>query len=69
MNLRQDQPVAASKPLYLNVIGGRRVAAADDRAIDVICPSDGAAFAAIARSGAADVEAAVKSARAAFEGA
>jgi aldehyde dehydrogenase (NAD+) len=69
MNIRDERRIAASKPLYLNVIGGRRAPAADDRAIDVVCPSDGEPFAAIARSGPADVDAAVKVARAAFDGA
>jgi aldehyde dehydrogenase (NAD+) len=68
MNARDERP-ATAKPLYFNVIGGRQVPAGDDRALDVICPSDGLPFAAIARSGAADVDAAVKAARAAFEGA
>src|SRR3954468_4626917 len=68
MNARDERPTAA-RPLHLNVIGGRRVPAADDRTIEVICPSDGKPFAAIARSSAADVDAAVKAARAAFEGA
>jgi aldehyde dehydrogenase (NAD+) len=66
MNVRDERRIAASKPLYLNVIGGNRAPAADGRAIDVLCPSDGEPFAAIARSG---VDAAVKAARAAFEGA
>ena len=68
MNARDERP-AGAKPLHLNLIGGRRVPAADDRTIDVLCPSDGKPFAAIARSGAADVDAAVKAARAAFDGA
>ncbi len=51
-----------------NIIGGRLVPALDGRTLDVLCPSDGEAFAAIARSGAADVDAAVGAARAAFEG-
>jgi aldehyde dehydrogenase (NAD+) len=69
MNLRTERPLAASNLLYLNLIGGRRVPAADDRTLDVVCPSTGAPFAATARSGAAEVGAAVKAARASFEGA
>jgi aldehyde dehydrogenase (NAD+) len=69
MNVRDDRHGATVKPLHLNVIGGRQVPARDDRTLDVVCPSDGKPFAAIARSGAADVDAAVKAARAAFEGA
>ena len=68
MNARDERP-AGAKPLHLNVVGGKRVPAADDRTIDVVCPSDGNPFAAIARSGAADIDAAVKAARAAFDGA
>jgi aldehyde dehydrogenase (NAD+) len=68
MNARDERP-AGAKPLHLNVIGGRRVPAADDRTIDVVCPSDGKPFAALARSGAADIDAAVEAARAAFDGA
>ena len=69
MNARDERRIAAATPLYLNLVGGKRVPAADDRTIDVVCPSDGTLFAAIARSGAADVDAAVKAGRAAFEGA
>ena len=55
MNARDERP-AGAKPLHLNLIGGRRVPAADDRTIDVLCPSDGKPFASIARGGAADVD-------------
>jgi aldehyde dehydrogenase (NAD+) len=68
MNLRDDTRTTTSKPFFFNLIGGRRLGAADERTLDVICPSDGLPFAAIARSGAAEVDAAVKAARAAFEG-
>src|SRR5215217_8275112 len=68
MNARDERP-AGAKPLHLNVIGGRRLPAAGDRTMDVLCPSDGKPFAATARSGAADIDAAVKTARAAFDGA
>ena len=37
MNARDERP-AGAKPLHLNLIGGRRVPAADDRTIDVLCP-------------------------------
>ena len=50
-----------------NFIGGKSQPAQDGRTIDVVCPSDGKVFAAIARSGAADVDAAVRSARKAFD--
>ncbi|WP_246736149.1 aldehyde dehydrogenase family protein [Enterovirga aerilata] len=57
------------RPLWLNLIGGERRPAADGRTLDVLCPSDGLPFAAIARSGAPDVDVAVHTARAAFDGA
>lgn len=50
-----------------NVIDGRTIPARSGATIDVACPSDGVVFATIARSDAADVDAAVASARAAFE--
>lgn len=52
---------------YANFIAGKTSPALDGRTIDVICPSDGQVFAAIARSGPADVDAAVKAARRAFD--
>lgn len=63
-----DRRTTPSHSLHLNLIGGRRLPALDNRTIDVVCPSDGLVFAAIARSGAADVDAAVRAARTAFEG-
>ncbi|MAS03810.1 MAG: aldehyde dehydrogenase [Ahrensia sp.] len=51
----------------LNVIGGRMVGAQSGARIEVACPSDGRVFASIPRSGEADVDAAVRSARQAFE--
>src|ERR671913_729597 len=68
MNARDERRIAAATPLYLNLVGGKRVPAADDRTIDVVCPSDGLPFAAIPRSGGADVDAAVAARRAAFDG-
>ncbi|MBO6639282.1 MAG: aldehyde dehydrogenase family protein [Roseitalea sp.] len=50
-----------------NVIGGAPVMAQSGATLDVASPSDGAVFATIARSEAADVDAAVAAARAAFE--
>src|SRR5215213_3569711 len=55
-------------PLQLNLIGGEKRPAADGRVLDVVCPSDGLPFAAVPRSNAADVDAAVAAARAAFDG-
>ncbi len=54
---------------YGNIIDGKSAPAADGRTVEVVCPSDGAAFATIARSGTADVDAAVAAARSAFDGA
>ena len=50
------------------MVGGGWRPAAGGETLDVVCPSDGVVFAAIARGGAADVDAAVATARAAFEG-
>ena len=52
----------------LNFIGNRLVAASDGRTLPMIDPSDGMPFAAIARSGAADVDAAVAEASRARDG-
>ena len=49
-----------------NFINGAKVAAQSGESIDVVCPSDGLVFAQIARSLAADVDAAVQAAHAAF---
>lgn len=48
-------------------IGGRATAPASGESIDVIDPSDGEVFARIARGDAADVDAAVRAARAAYD--
>lgn len=52
---------------HANFIDGKMRPAADGRTIDVVCPSDGQVFATIARSGQADVDAAVRAARVAFD--
>ncbi|GAA5015826.1 aldehyde dehydrogenase family protein [Streptomyces siamensis] len=51
-----------------NLIGGRWVPAASGETIDAINPATGSSLGAIAAGGAADVDAAVKAARTAFEG-
>ena len=51
----------------MNVIGGKLTDSASGARIDVACPSDGRVFASIARSGTADVDAAVSAARKAFD--
>jgi aldehyde dehydrogenase (NAD+) len=53
--------------LHTNIINGRAMPATDGRTIDSVCPSDGLAFATLARSSKADVDLAVAAARAAFE--
>ncbi len=52
---------------FCNLIGGHREDADDGRTIDVVCPSDGKPFATIPRSGAAEIDRAVRAARTAFE--
>ncbi|MBX3598646.1 MAG: aldehyde dehydrogenase family protein [Rhizobiaceae bacterium] len=52
---------------FMQFVDGRAVDALSGERIDVICPSDGAVFASIPASGAADVDRAVKSARKAFD--
>ena len=69
MNIRSMETAGAALPLYANLVGGVSLGAADGRFLDVVCPSDGLAFARIARSGPGDVAAAVAAARRAFEGA
>ena len=69
MNIRTADNSSMALPFSANIIGGKSVAAADGRALDVICPSDGRPFAQIARSGPEDVARAVAAARTAFEGA
>jgi aldehyde dehydrogenase (NAD+) len=64
MTIKRDE----RRRIYANLIGGASRAANEERALDVVCPSDGAPFATIPRSSAADVDAAVHAARAAFEG-
>lgn len=58
---------AGTLTAYQNFIDGAGRQAADGRTIDVICPSDGVAFATIARSSDHDVDLAVISARKAFD--
>jgi len=52
---------------FQNLIGGRWQPASDGRTLDMISPSDGQAFASIARGARSDVDAAVVAARRAFE--
>jgi aldehyde dehydrogenase (NAD+) len=52
---------------FQNLIDGAQRPAADGRTLDMVCPSDGRPFATIARGTAADIDAAVRAARRAFE--
>jgi len=52
---------------HQNLMAGKWQAASDGRMVDMVCPSDGRTFARIARGTKADVDAAVKAARHAFE--
>jgi aldehyde dehydrogenase (NAD+) len=58
--------MAAPKPLF---IGGRWLAARDERTLDVVAPADGQVFDRIARGGTHEVDLAVKAARASLSGA
>jgi aldehyde dehydrogenase (NAD+) len=49
-------------------IGGRWIAADDERSLPVVAPADGQEFDRIARGGAAEVDAAVRAARSALDG-
>ena len=55
------------KQFYPSFIGGKDVPAASGETIDVLCPSNGRAFATIARGREADVDLAVRTARKAFD--
>jgi aldehyde dehydrogenase (NAD+) len=52
---------------FMQFIDGKPADALSGKRIDVVCPSDGKAFASIPASGAADVDRAVKAARRAFD--
>ena len=68
MNKAGDLPLTA-QAVARHFIGGQWVRSADGRSVPVVDPSSGEVFAEIARGGIEDVDAAVKAARAAFEGA
>ena len=67
MNKAGDLPLTA-QTLACHFIGNEWVRPAGGRTLPVVDPSSGEVFAEIARGGAEDIDAAVKSARAAFEG-
>ena len=58
---------SAIKQFYPSFIGSKDVPAASGETIDVLCPSDGRAFATIARGRDVDIDLAVKTARKAFD--
>jgi aldehyde dehydrogenase (NAD+) len=64
MDAQQQKP---GPRLYRQVIGGRSIPAQSGDEIKVACPSDGKVFASIPASNAADVDLAVRAARAAFD--
>ena len=59
----------APNMVFRNLIGGKEVPASDGLLLDVVSPVDGALFAKIAAGTPQDIDAAVKAARAALEGA
>ena len=68
MNAPDLARTQAPERLSSNLVGGKRRGANDGRTLDVIFPSDGLPVALIPHSGAAEVDAAVASTRAAFDG-
>src|ERR1700687_4595773 len=68
MNKAGDLPLTAQS-LACHFIGNRWLRPADGRRMPVYDPSTGEVFAEIGRGGAQDIDAAVRAARAAFEGA
>jgi len=68
MSVAAIRPAAGNTMItYENFIGGKWSPARDGRTVDMVSPSDGLAFARIARSGAGEIDAAVRAARQAFE--
>lgn len=65
----QVSPAVAPNMVFSNLIGGREVAASDGAMLDVLSPADGALIARIAAGTAEDIDAAVRAARSAFDGA
>lgn len=62
-----DAIAPQSKLTFRNLIAGRAESALDGRGLDTLCPSDGRAFGTIPRSGAAEIDLAVRAARHTFE--
>ncbi|MET0745573.1 MAG: aldehyde dehydrogenase family protein, partial [Microvirga sp.] len=63
------RPIATPDRVHAHLIGGRDTPASDGAVLDVLSPGDGLPFAQIAAGTAQDVDAAVRAARAAFDGA
>ena len=66
-----DQVTSTIAPdmVHTNLIGGRNLPASDGMTMDVLSPADGALFARIAAGTTEDIDAAVRAARAALDGA
>jgi len=62
-----DAVVTEQPAVYRNLIAGRAEDAEDGRTLETLAPSDGSGFGSIPRSGASEIDRAVRSARAAFE--
>lgn len=62
-----DMITTPSKRVFRNLVAGQPRDAEDGRVLDVLCPSDGAAFGVIPRSGAVEIDRAVRIARRTFE--
>jgi aldehyde dehydrogenase (NAD+) len=62
-----NKPASIFLRHYPNVVDGQLVEARHGGSLDAVCPSDGVAFASMARSSALDIDHAVAAARRAFE--
>jgi len=62
-----DTIVTEHRSRYLNLIGGKSEDSDDGRCLETLAPSDGTGFGTIPRSGAAEIDRAVRVARTAFE--
>jgi aldehyde dehydrogenase (NAD+) len=66
MNTQNAQTVAEGRA-FMQIVDGQPVGSLSGARLDVICPSDGKAFASIPASGEEDIDRAVKAARRAFD--
>ena len=67
MNANVARLAVDDSATFQNLIGGKWLDASDGHMLDMVSPSDGRAFAKIARGTEADIHAAVQAARQAFE--